>query len=424
MQTPMETAMEYRETGQSVPAGGTAQTIPAQQEDSVDLLQLGILLARGKRFIFFCGLALGTVTLLITLILPPTFTGTTRIMPPKKSSSPLAQLGALSALAGGGGGGAASALGLKNPDDLYIGLLQSNSVVDPLIQRFHLESIYKTKKLSDTRKILSGNTAIKSEKSSLISIAVEDHDPKRAAALANGYVEELYGLMGHLAVTEAGQRRLFFEQQLEQEKNKLADAEVALAETERKTGVIEPKGQAEMTIMSIAQLRAQIAADQVQLKGLEASATEENPQVVLLQTQITGLESQLADMEKGSTAAGLQDDVEMPTSRIPTASLEYIRKMRDVKYHETLFEMLSRQYEIAKVDEAKAGEIIQVVDPAQVPDRKSWPPRALLTIAAGFFGMIFAAFWLIARAAWRNMEQDPERAAQLQELHLALRWRS
>ncbi len=423
MQTPMETAMEYREAGPSVPAGA-AQATPAQQEDSVDLLQLGILLARGKRFIFFCGLALGTVTLLITLILPPTFTGTTRIMPPKKSSSPLAQLGALSALAGGGGGGAASALGLKNPDDLYIGLLQSNSVVDPLIQRFHLESIYKTKKLSDTRKILSGNTAIKSEKSSLISIAVEDHDPKRAAALANGYVEELYGLMGHLAVTEAGQRRLFFEQQLEQEKNKLADAEVALAETERKTGVIEPKGQAEMTIMSIAQLRAQIAADQVQLKGLEASATEENPQVVLLQTQITGLESQLADMEKGSTAAGLQDDVEMPTSRIPTASLEYIRKMRDVKYHETLFEMLSRQYEIAKVDEAKAGEIIQVVDPAQVPDRKSWPPRALLTIAAGFFGMIFAAFWLIARAAWRNMEQDPERAAQLQELHLALRWRS
>jgi len=329
----------------------------------------------------------------------------------------------LSMLAGGGGGGAASALGLKNPDDLYIGLLQSNSVVDPLIQRFHLESVYKTKKLSDTRKILAGNSTIKSEKSSLISISVEDHDPQRAAALANGYVEELYDLMGHLAVTEAGQRRMFFEQQLEQEKNKLADAEVALAETERKTGVIEPKGQAEMTIMSIAQLRAQIAADQVQLKGLEASATEENPQVVLLQTQITGLESQLADMEKGSSAAGLQDDVEMPTSKIPTASLEYIRKMRDVKYHETLFEMLSRQYEIAKVDEAKAGEIIQVVDPAQVPDRKSWPPRALLTMVAGFFGMIFAAFWLIVRAAWQNMEQNPERAALLHELRAALRWR-
>ncbi len=424
MQTPMETTVEYRETGQSVPAG-TAQGIPAQQENSIDLLQLGILLARGKRFILLSGLALGVATLLITLVMRPTYTATTKIMPPKKSVSPLSQLGALSALAGGAaGGGAASMLGLKNPDDLYIGLLQSNSVVDPLIQRFHLESVYKTKRLSDTRKDFAGNTSISSEKSSLISISVEDHDPQRAAALANGYVEELYHLMGHLAVTEAGQRRMFFEQQLEQEKDKLADAEVALAETERKTGVIEPKGQAEMTIMGIGQLRAQIAADQVQLQGLEASATEENPQVVLLKTQISGLESQLADMEKGSSTAGLQDDVEMPTSKIPTASLEYIRKMRDVKYHETLFEILSRQYEIAKVDEAKAGEIIQVVDSAQVPDRKSWPPRALLTIVAGIFGMIFATLWLVMRAVLQNVEKNPERAVLLHELRAALRWRS
>jgi tyrosine-protein kinase Etk/Wzc len=388
----METAMEYRDTEQRV-SGAVAPAIPLQQqEDSVDLLRLSILLARGKRILLLCGLAFGLVTMLVTLIMAPIFTATTTIMPPKKSSSPLAQLGALSALAGGGGG-ADSALGLKNPDDLYIGLLQSNSVVDALIQRFHLMSVYKTKKMSDTRKMLVSNTTIKSEKSSLISISVQNHDPRRAAALANAYVEELYALMGHLAVTEAGQRRLFFEQQLEQEKNKLADAEVALAETERKTGIIQPAGQATATIMGIAQLRAQIAASQVQLKGLEASATEQNPEVVLLRTQIAGLESQLADMEKGNPeAAGLQDDVEMPTSKIPTASLEYIRKMRDVKYHETLFEMLSRQYEIAKVDEAKAGEIIQVVDPAQVPDRKSWPPRALLTIAAGLVGMLFGAF--------------------------------
>ena len=415
--------MEYR----NVEPGASASAVPhamAQQEDSIDLLQLGILLARGKRFILLSGLGLAVLTLGITLLMPPTYTGHTTIMPPKKSSSPLAQLGALSALAGGGGG-AASALGLKNPDDLYIGLLQSNSVVDTLIQRFDLERVYKKKKLSDTRKALASNTTIKSEKSSLISISVEDHDPQRAAALANGYVAELYNLMGHLAVTEAGQRRMFFEQQLEQEKNKLADAEVALAETERKTGIIQPAGQATATIMGIAQLRAQIAATQVQLKALEASATEENPEVVLLQAQISGLESQLADMEKGGTGqSAVQDDVEMPTSKIPTASLEYIRKMRDVKYHETLFEMLSRQYEIAKVDEAKAGEIIQVVDPAQVPDRKSWPPRAVLTIVAGFLGVILAAFWLLLRASFENMRHDPERAALLHDLRLALRIRS
>ena len=414
--------MEYRDAERRVAAGGVP-TVPAQQEDSIDLLQLGILLARGKRFIVLSGLGLAVVTMVITLLMPPTFTGITKIMPPQKSSSPLAQLGALSALAGGGGG-AASALGLKNPDDLYIGLLQSNSVVDALIQKFNLENVYKKKKLSDMRKVLASNTTIKSEKSSLISISVEDHDPKRAAALANGYVEELHTLMGNLAVTEAGQRRLFFELQLEQEKNKLADAEVALAETERKTGIIQPAGQATATIMGIAQLRAQIAASQVQLQGLEASATEQNPEVVLLQTQISGLESQLADMEKGGAGlSGVQDDVEMPTSKIPTASLEYIRKMRDVKYHETLFTMLSRQYEIAKVDEAKAGEIIQVVDPAQVPDRKSWPPRAVLTIVAGILGMIFAAFWLILRAALDNLQSDPERATLLREFRAAMRIR-
>ncbi len=392
-------------------------------EDTVDLLELGVLLARRKRFIALSGLILAVVTLATTLIMKPTFTAKVVIMPPQKSSSPLAQLGALSALAGGGG--AASALGLKNPDDLYIGLLQSESIADALIQRFHLQQLYKKKLRSETRKELKSNTKIVSEKSGMMSIAVEDHDPKRAADIANAYVEELHSLMGHLAISEAGQRRLFFEQQLEQEKNKLADAEVALEETERKTGIIQPTGQAQATIMSIAQLRAQIAASQVQLQGLEASATEQNPEVILLQTQIAGLESQLASLEKGNPrGTGMQDDVELPTSKVPAASLEYIRKMRDVRYHETLFELLARQYEIAKVDEAKAGEIVQIVDPALVPDRKSWPPRALLTILAAILGVLFASFWVILQAAYRNWETNPEQAFKLRELRAALRLRS
>ncbi len=392
-------------------------------EDTVDLLELGVLLARRKRFLALSGLILAVVTLATTLIMKPTFTAKVVIMPPQKSSSPLAQLGALSALAGGGG--ATSALGLKNPDDLYIGLLQSETIADGLIQRFHLRQLYKEKKLSDTRKELKSNTKIVSEKSGMMSIAVEDHDPKRAADIANAYVEELHSLMGHLAISEAGQRRLFFEQQLEQEKNKLADAEVALEETERKTGIIQPTGQAQATIMSIAQLRAQIAASQVQLQGLEASATEQNPEVILLQTQIAGLESQLASLEKGNPrGTGMQDDIELPTSKVPAASLEYIRKMRDVRYHETLFELLARQYEIAKVDEAKAGEIVQIVDPALVPDRKSWPPRALLTILAAILGVLFASFWVILQAAYLNWETNPEQAFKLRELRAALRLRS
>jgi LPS O-antigen subunit length determinant protein (WzzB/FepE family) len=136
------------------------------------------------------------------------------------------------------------------------------------------------------------------------------------------------------------------------------------------------------------------------------------------------LESQLADFEKGNPgAASVAGDVEIPTSKVPAASLEYIRKMRDVRYHEALFELLARQFEIAKVDEAKAGEVVQVVDPALVPDRKSWPPRALLTILAGILGMLFAAFWAILQAAYHNWQADPEQAMKLREFKAAMRLR-
>ncbi len=417
--TPTDFHTEHASARYSEIPTPAATTMPPE-ENSIDLLALGVLLARRKRFILLSGIILATITAIVTLVMPPTYIAQVDIMPPKKSSSPLSQLGALSALAGGG----ASALGLKNPDDLYIGMLQSQTIADELIQRFHLESIYKANKLAYARKDLAGNTKIISTKSGFISISVQDHNPVRAAAIANAYVDALHHMMSHLAVTEAGQRRIFFEQQLEQEKNKLADAEVAMAETERKVGIIAPAGQAMAAIESITQLQAQIAGAQVQLQGLEASATPENPEVILLKTQIAGLQSQLAAMEKGSPhGTGAQGNFEIPTSKVPEASLEYIRRKRAVSYHETLFELLARQYEIAKVDEAKAGEIIQVVDPALVPELKSWPPRTLLTLLAGFLGVLFASFWVILQSAYLQWTTDPETAPKIQELRAALRFR-
>ena len=215
-------------------------------------------------------------------------------------------------------------LGLKNPDDLYIGLLQSETIGDALVRRFHLEQIYKTKRLSDTRNALKSHTKILAEKSSLISIAVKDRDPRRAAAIANTYIEQLHDLMSHLAVTDAAQRRLFFQQQVELEKNHLADAEVALETTERKTGIIQPQGQAGAVIATIMQLQAQISARQVELGALRTSATDQNPEVVTLQSQIKGLQAQLADFEKGHPeSAAVAGNVLTPTSQVPEASLEY-----------------------------------------------------------------------------------------------------
>lgn len=400
----------------------------SELENTVDLLDLALVLAARKRFVFLFSLVAAIITAVVVLVIPKTYTATATMLPPQKETSAsalLGQLGGLASLVGGGGGGTASMLGLKNPADLYIGLLQSETVEDAIIQRFQLLHIYKAKRLSDARKDLKAHTTILAEKSSLISIAVKDHDPKRAAAISNAYIEQLHDLMSRLAVTDAGQRRIFFQQQLEMEKNKLADAEAALETIEQKTGIIQPQGQAQAVIATVMQLQAQISAREVELGALRLSSTEQNPQVLTLQSQIQGLKNQLADFEKGHPeSAALAGDVLTPTSQVPAASLEYIRGMRDVRYHETLFELMARQYEMARVDEAKQGQIIQVVDPALVPDRRSWPPRTILTLLAFILGAMIASFWVIFSAFYRHRMEDPELAAKTEKLRQLLRIRN
>ncbi|MHB1958009.1 MAG: GumC family protein [Acidobacteriaceae bacterium] len=406
----------------SVPTPRGSRSDP---DDSVNLLDLALVLGARKRFILLFSFVAALLTAIVVLVIPVTFTATTTMLPPQQQeSSGMAMLGQLGGLASLAGGGAASALGLKNPDDLYIGLLQSENVMDGIIRRFDLMRVYKTKKLSDARKALKSNTKILSEKSSLISISVEDHDAQRAAAMANAYVDGLHDLMSHLAVTSAAQRRMFFEQQVTQEKNKLTDAEVALEETEKKTGIIQPQGQAQAVIATIMQLRAQISASEVELGALRTSATDQNPEVVTLQSQIAALRAQLTDFEKGHPeSAAIDGNVLTPTSQVPAASLEYLRRMRDVRYQETLFEFMTRQYEMAKVDEAKQGQMIQVVDPALVPERRSWPPRTLLTLLAFILGAMFSSFWVILQSAYRHTMQDPETAMKMHQLRQMLRMR-
>jgi uncharacterized protein involved in exopolysaccharide biosynthesis len=395
-------------------------------DDSVNLLDLALVLAARKWFIILFSLSVAALTAVIVLIMPVTYTATTTMLPPQKEENSamamLGQLGGLASLAGGGG--AASMLGLKNPDDLYIGLLNSQTIMDGVIQRFDLISLYKAKKLSDARKMLESNTKVVSEKSSLISISVEDHDPKRAAAMANAYVSGLHDLMSHLAVTSAAQRRVFFEQQVEEVKSKLTEAEVALEETEMKTGIIQPQGQAAAVIATIMQLQAKISASEVELGALRTSATEQNPEVITLQSQIAALRAQLADFEKGHPrSAPMAGNVLTPTSQVPAASLEYLRRMRDVRYEETLFEFMAQQYEMAKVDEAREGQLIQVVDPALVPDRRSWPLRTLLTLLAFILGAIFSTFWVFLQSSYKQKMQDSETATKVHRLGGLLRVR-
>ncbi|RPI14623.1 MAG: lipopolysaccharide biosynthesis protein, partial [Acidobacteriales bacterium] len=223
----------------------------------------------------------------------------------------------------------------------------------------------------------------------------EDHDRERAARLANAYVEELLKLTSRLAFTAATRRRLFFQQELASEKDLLADAEVALKNTQQSSGLMVPSGQSEALIRAGAQLRAEIASREVQLEAMRSYATSENPQVLLLERETAALRAQLEKLKAGS---GAQDDLMLPTSRLPAASLEYLRKLRDLKYHETLFELLSKQYEAARIDEARSAPLIQVVDRATPPDKKSWPPRMLIVLASGLLAALASCFVILIKS--------------------------
>jgi tyrosine-protein kinase Etk/Wzc len=394
LETPLSTS-----EGASQAENKSRQFDEASAEDGIDLIQVVFLLWRNKKTILRFTVATGILTALIVFfVLKPTYTAEAVFLPPQSTPgsamSQLAdQMGSLGALGAIGG--------IKNPTDVYIGILGSRTIADTLIKRFDLQSVYKTKRLSDTEKTLKGNSNFIAGKDSLITISVVDKDPHRATSLANGYLDALYEQNGSLALTESKQRRVFFEQQLAREKDALADAEVDLKRTQEQTGLIVPIGQAEAEIQSMQQLRAQITSRQVELSVQQQSSTEQNPAVVRLQTEIERLQGELRKLENGSSKR-TPGSVQAPTAKVPELALEYVRKQREVKYHETLFELLARQYEAARLDESREAPLLQVVDKAIVPDKKSGPPRALLMAAGISMGLIVGILWVILSNALKN----------------------
>jgi len=388
------------------------------------LLDLLIVLGRRQHIILRTTLAAAVLALIVSLILPNRYTATTNILPPQQSpslaASMIGQLGALGPMAAM----AQKDLGLKNPNDLYIGMLRSRTTEDALVRRFDLQPIYRDKKISDARKDLENASSIALGKEGFISISVEDKDPGRAAEIANAYVEELRQLTQTLAVTEAGQRRLFFEHQLELAKNNLADAEQALKQTEQKTGLIQLDGQAQAIIESVVKLRALVAAKEVELHAMRLFSTEQNPDVLMAEQQLSGLRTQLALLEKQSSPAGdsgggsgansgvnsaaNSNGVQIPVGNVPEAGLQYVRKLRDLKYAETILELLAKQYEAARLDEARTAAVIQVLDDAIPPDRKSSPERTLIVVVATLLGFFAAVAYVLLSEALCRMRLNPE----------------
>lgn len=380
-------------------------------DDKIGLLDVLIVLAKYKRLVLGLPLAAAAVAVVISLLMPNIYTATARLLPPNQNQSNATAL--LSQLTGLGA--AVNAVpGLRNPGELYVGMLRSHTVADRLIERFKLKEVFEKETLVETRKALADVTSIKSGKDGLINIDVEDRDPQRAADLANAYVAELEALNDSLAFTEASQRRLFFEKQLRNTKDALASSEIELKTTQEKTGLIKLDDQGRAIIEAVAQLRAQVAAKQVQLAAMKSFATDRNPDLIRMQGELTSLREQLRRMERDKVSG--DGDILVPTGRVPEVGLEYIRRFRDVKYHETLFELVAKQYELARLDEAKEASLIQVVDKAVAPDRKSKPPRTLIVVITGLLFGVVAVIIAFVRDAYEKARENPAQAKRLQIL--------
>jgi uncharacterized protein involved in exopolysaccharide biosynthesis len=313
------------------------------------------------------------------------------------------QLGPLAALAGQG-------MGLRNPSDLYVALLRSDTVAYALIDRFSLMTVYKEKLRIDARRRLEDRSDIIAGKEGVISISVDDRSPQRAADLANGYVVELEKLTKTLNMTEAGKRRLFFEREVKMANDSLADAEVALKQTQEKTGLILLDSQSRAMIESVTSLRASIAAQEVKVQAMRSFATTENPDLVLAEQELTTMRAQLDRLERGQGKRSIAD---VPIENIPTSGLEYIRKLRDVKYHEALFALLAKQYEAAKIDEARDTLIVQQMDKAVRPEKKSSPHRLLIVLAATILALLVAIMVAFFMEAMERGKEDPQFTARL-----------
>ena len=359
-----------------------------QLAEPLSFLDMALIATTHFRLLILLPLLMGVLSLGITSLMPPVFTAQAVILLPQQSQSSgavaLQSLGALAGVAG-------AAAGIKSPADQYVAMMQSRGVEDRLIERFKLRDVYDVKLGIDARKRLRGHSQIQAgKKDGLISIEVDDHDPARAALIANAYVDELTRLTNELAVTEAQQRRKFFEQQLQQTSERFTAARRGLQAAGINEGVMraEPKAAAE----NYARLQGEIAAAEVRLLSLKQSLTDATPEVRKLSSELQSLRSMAAKTEAVSSAAGGGD---------------YFDRYKDFKYQETLFDLFARQFELAKVDESREAVSIQVIDSAVAPERKSRPKRALIAIGVTLGTGVALLVWLLMREILARQSAGP-----------------
>ncbi len=395
--------------------------------DQDNPLKYLVILARSSRLIIFTSLAVAVLTYLILFILPNKYTAKARLLPPQQnltlSGQILDSLGGRSistaAGPGGVGGMAAGLLGLKSPGDLYAGVMTGDTVFDRIIDRFNLMKLYKVKYIEDARKNLGKFAKITSnKKDTIITVEVTSYTPEQAAAMANAFVEELDLLLHGLTMQEAKGRMTFLEKERLQASQNLQKAEESLRHFSEKNSVLQIDAQTRGVLEHIARMRADIDAKEVYLQVLRQQATPSNPDMIRSETELKGLKEKLRASE--TQYDNCLSDVCLPANKTPGLALEYIRLYREVKFQEGLYQLYIKLVEIARLDMARDDAVIQVVDRAKPPQKRS-NKRLLPSLLAGmatFFMMILVSF---SRESFRNISAREDDAPYLSELHDSLK---
>jgi len=377
------------------------------EDDEISLLDLATTLGEEKQTLFGIPVITTTLAIAYALVLTPIYTAKTVILPPQQqqsgASAALASLGALAGMAG-------AAAGVKSPDEMYVAFFKSHSLQDDLIARLKLKEYYESETQDGARKALEGAAKISSDKKSgLITIEVDDKDPKFAATLANAHVDALRRLMDKLAVSEAQQRRVFFELQIKKTQEALASADANFRNLSAKGGLPVTDVLAQVSVTASATLRGQIAAKEVELSALRQFATAQNPDMQRIASELSAMRGQLARIESGGGQA----------SAASTTGQAAVVALRDVKTQQAILEVLVKQYEMARVDEAREGPLLQQVDVAQAPEKKSKPKRAMIVVLAGAAGLFLGVLLAFIRRALKNAAKNPESAQQMVALKRA-----
>jgi uncharacterized protein involved in exopolysaccharide biosynthesis len=373
---------------------------------------------------------------LVAFLIPSSYTSTTRLMPPdSQSSSGMAMMAAMAAkTAGGLAGVAGDLLGLKSSGALFIGVLRSQTAQDRLIQEFGLQKVYRTKLITDARTKLDEKTSISEDrKSGIITISVTDHDPKRATVLANGYVDQLNSLVAELSTSAAHRERVFLEERLKVAKRDLDDAGNQLAQFSSKNNTLDIQQEGKAMLDAAGTLAGQMIVAQSELEGLRQIYTDNNPRVRALNARVGELRKELdklggtpADAAKAAnSSANVSNGMPYPTIRsLPLLGAKYADYYRRAKIQETVFELLTEQYELAKVEEAKETPSVKVLDPAQVPERKSFPPRLLIMFLGTFLVFSMSLACVLGAEHWRGSDPDDPRKILAKEVVATLKART